>query len=67
MLRYMIGKDAADSLINLLIDHNYDSVDIKAAFKGDRDIIDALKFYTDQQDEEYDDEDEEDSYEDDWD
>lgn len=49
--------DAADTLINLLIDHNYEADDIKDSFK-DRDINKALKYYADQQDEE-DEEDEE--------
>lgn len=35
--------DAADSLINLLIDNNYEADDIKAAFKGDKEILTALK------------------------
>lgn len=59
-------KDAADELVNLLIDSDYAATDIKVAFRGDRDISAALKFYVERQDsEEYDsDEDEEDS--DEW-
>ena len=38
-------SEAADSLINLLIDNNYEADDIKEYFKGDKDIIVALKYY----------------------
>jgi succinate dehydrogenase/fumarate reductase-like Fe-S protein len=60
-------KDAADTLVNLLIESNCEANEIKAAFKGDKDVTKALKYYHDQQDteEEYD----EDEYEEDeeWD
>ena len=36
-------SDAADSLINLLIDNNYEAEDIKDAFKGDKEMLTALK------------------------
>ena len=60
-------SDAADSLINLLIENNYDIDEIKDSFKGDKDISVALKYYASQHDteEEYDDdvdEDEDESY-----
>ena len=61
-------SDAADSLINLLIENNYDVDDIKDSFKGDKDISVALKYYASQHDteeefEEYDDDiDEDESY-----
>jgi hypothetical protein len=35
--------DAADSLVNLLIDNNYEAEDIKDAFKGDKEVLTALK------------------------
>jgi hypothetical protein len=35
--------DAADSLVNLLIDNNYEAEDIKNAFKGDKEMLTALK------------------------
>ena len=38
-------KDAADSLINFLIDNNYEADDIKDAFRGDKEILNALKDY----------------------
>jgi hypothetical protein len=58
--------DAADTLVNFLIDNNYEIDDIKDAFK-DKDITKALKGYAEQhfQDEEYEDFEEEDL--DEWD
>jgi hypothetical protein len=52
-------SDAADTLINLLIDNNYEEDDIKDSFK-DKDITKALKYYADEHDDQ-DDIDEEDS------
>lgn len=61
-------KDAADSLINLLIDHNYEASDIKDAFKGDKDVISALKYYAEQHDaeEEYEEDEDGDDNSDDY-
>jgi hypothetical protein len=56
-------KDAADTLINLLIENDYEATDIKEAFRGDKDVLGALKFYAEQHDED-DDEDDEDDYQD---
>jgi hypothetical protein len=36
-------SDAADSLVNLLIDNNYEAEDIKDTFKGDKEMLTALK------------------------
>jgi hemerythrin len=49
--------DAADTLVNLLIDNNYEVEEIKDTFK-DKDITTALKGYAEQhfQDEEYEEE-----------
>ena len=58
--------DAADSLINLLIDNNYEPEDIKEAFRGDKDLLSALKYYLEQHDVDEEVEDEEDQDED-WD
>ena len=59
-------KDAADTLINMLIDNNYEAADIKDAFRGDKDILGALKFYAEQHEEDdYEDEEGEDL--DEWD
>ena len=53
-------NDAADTLVNFLIDNNYEIDDIKDAFK-DKDITKALKGYAEEhfpdEDEEYEDED----------
>lgn len=58
-------KDAADTLINMLIDNNYETTDIKEAFRGDKDVLGALKFYAEQhEDEEYEEDDED---QDEWD
>lgn len=59
-------SEAADSLINYLMDNNYEVDDIKSEFK-DKDITTALKGYAEQhfqeeEYEEYDDEDEDESY-----
>jgi len=60
-------SDAADTLINLLIDNNYETEDIKDAFKGDKEVLKALKGYTDQHDaEEYEEYDEDEDQEE-WD
>jgi hypothetical protein len=60
-------SEAADSLVNFLMDNNYEVEDIKDAFK-DKDITKALKGYAEQhfQEEEYEDY-EEDIDTDDWD
>jgi len=59
--------DAADTLVNFLIDNNYEIEDIKDAFK-DKDITKALKGYAEEhfQEEDYEDY-EEDIDTDDWD
>jgi len=59
--------DAADTLVNFLIDNNYEIEDIKDAFK-DKDITKALKGYAEEHFQEDDYEDyEEDIDTDDWD
>ena len=61
-------SDAADTLVNLLIDNNYEADDIKDAFRGDKEILTALKGYAEQHDVEDDYEDyDEDTDTDDWD
>jgi hypothetical protein len=60
-------SDAADTLINLLIDNNYEASDIKDSFKNDKEVLKALKGYTDQHDaEEYEEYDEDEDQEE-WD
>ena len=60
-------SDAADSLVNYLMDNNYEVEDIKDAFK-DKDITKALKGYAEQhfQEEEYEENDDEDHNPEDW-
>jgi hypothetical protein len=53
-------SDAADTLVNLLIDNDYDAEDIRAAFKGDNDVKKALQSYIDDAEEDLDEEDEDD-------
>ena len=61
-------SEAADTLINLLIDNNYEPDDIKDAFRGDKEMLSALKGYMDEHDTEDDYEDyEEDIDTDEWD
>ena len=59
-------KDAADELVNLLVDYDYSATDIKTAFKGDKDIATALKFYAEQQDPEEDEPEDEEPDGDEW-
>ncbi len=44
--------EAADSLVNVLIDNDYDAEDIRSAFKGDADVKRALQSYLDDVEEE---------------
>jgi hypothetical protein len=37
--------EAADALVNVLIDNDYDAEDIRSAFKGDADVKRALQSY----------------------
>jgi len=65
-------SDAADSLVNFLIENNYEADDIKDAFRGEKEISKALKDYISEQEAEeevYEDEDEDDydSDDDEWD
>jgi hypothetical protein len=60
--------EAAETLVNILIDNDISADDIKSAFKSDSDIKKALASYLHSHEEEYDEEeeeyDEEDDYED---
>ena len=61
-------SEAADSLVNLLIDNNYEAEDIKDAFSGEKEVLTALKEYMAEHDVEESYEDyEEDDTDDDWD
>jgi hypothetical protein len=46
--------EAADALVNVLIDNDYDAEDIRLAFKGDSDVKRALQSYLDDAEEEID-------------
>ena len=52
--------DAADSLVNLLVDNDYDADQIRDAFKGDNDVKRALQSFLDDAEEDLDEEDEDD-------
>ena len=56
-------KEAAETLVNYLMENNYEASEIKEEFRGDKDIAKALLFLDDRslQDEE------EDDYDDDYD
>jgi hypothetical protein len=58
--------DAADTLVNLLIDNDYEASDIKEAFRGDKEVITALKEYTDQIEEEYEEYDDDSESDEEW-
>lgn len=57
-------RDAADTLVNLLIENNYEAADIKEAFRGNKEILTALKDYANQQEseEEFEDDDADEDY-----
>ena len=58
-------KDAADTLVNLLIENNHEADEIKDAFRGEKEILTALKDYVSEHEieEEYEEYDED---EDEW-
>jgi hypothetical protein len=51
-------SEAAESLVNVLIDNDIDANDIRSAFAGDRDIKAALASYADDDVEEFEQDDE---------
>lgn len=58
-------SDAADTLVNVLVDNDYDAEQIRDTFKGDSDVKKALQSYLDDMEEDLDEEDEDD-YDDSW-
>jgi hypothetical protein len=44
--------EAADALVNLLVDSNYDADEIRDSFKGDAEVKKALQGYLDDHDDE---------------
>jgi len=59
-------NEAADIMINLLIDNDYDADEIKSAFKGDNDVRHALQSYLADAIEEEEEDDNEDDEDDRW-
>lgn len=53
--------EAADSLINVLIDNDYDAEQIRDAFKGDNDVKRALQSFLDDAEDELDDDEDDDN------
>lgn len=51
--------EAADLVVSVLIDNDYDAEDIRAAFKGDNDVKRALQSYIDDAEEDHDEDDDE--------
>ena len=69
--RYVNGMDraeAAESLVSVLIDNDVSAEEIKAAFKSDSEVKQALKQYLDDHadDDDDDNDDEDDDYDDDY-
>ena len=56
--------DAADTLVNMLIDNDYDAEQIRNGFKGDNEVKRALQSYLNDTEEEDLDEEDEDDYDD---
>ena len=50
--------EAAEALINLLIDNDFDSAEIKEMFRRDSVVMDALKFFSEEEETEYEEEEE---------
>ena len=50
-------SEAADLVVNVLIDNDYDAEEIRSAFKGDNDVKRSLQSYLDDAEEEIDEED----------
>lgn len=60
-------NDAAEIMVSILVDNDYDAEQIKTMFKGDSDIKSALSAYTSNHvEEEYEEEDPEDELDEDW-
>lgn len=59
-------EEAAESVVSLLVDNDYDADEIRDAFKGDSDIKRALAAYTNNDEEEADDEEIDEEVDNDW-
>lgn len=42
-------EQVADSLVGILVEHGIDAADIKYEFSDDREVLQALKWYTDEE------------------
>jgi hypothetical protein len=61
--------DAAESLVDVLIQNDYEASDIKAEFRRDTYVMDAVKEYIasqEDEEEEYEEEEEDEDYDDNW-
>jgi uncharacterized protein (DUF433 family) len=63
-------SQVTDTIVSMIIDHGHSVDDISEAFRGDAEIIEALKYYADEgwaeeieESEDYDDEDDDDEWE----
>jgi hypothetical protein len=52
VIPYEDREQFADGLVNILLDHGFDLSEIKEEFIDDRDVKAALKYYTEEADEE---------------
>lgn len=59
-------NDAAETLVSLLVDNDYDADQIRSAFKGDNDVKRALQSYIDDAEEDLDEDEDEDDYDDEY-
>jgi hypothetical protein len=59
--------EAADAMVNLLIDSNFDSDDIRDSFRGDAEVLKALRGYLDDNDDNEDDDEDAEETDDDYD
>ena len=59
-------EQLADSLIGILVDHGFDLDDVKYEFEDDQEVLDSIKYYAedteDEESEDYDSYDEDDDY-----
>jgi hypothetical protein len=61
--------DAAESLVDVLIQNDYEASDIKAEFRRDSHVMDAVKAFVASQEEEeddYEEEEDDEDYDDNW-
>lgn len=59
-------KEAADTLVNLLVDNNFEADEIKDAFRGEKEILTALKDYVSEHETEEEFEEDYEDEEDEW-